>query len=141
MKKFCSIFFLILTLAGCSKNAQVSNVCFDQTCFNVEVADSGEAQERGLMFREKLESNQGMFFVFDEEDIYSLWMKNTLIPLDMIWLDENLKIVSIFSNAQPCQTPTCESIKPLKKAKYILEINGGAAVEKGIDLHQVATFK
>src|SRR3990172_7339338 len=62
----------------------VSQVCFGQECFEVEIADSPEEQAKGLMGRESLEPGKGMLFVFPEEGIYPFWMKDTLMPLDMI---------------------------------------------------------
>jgi len=141
MKKFVFILVISFILSGCAMKQQISKVCIDQTCFEIEIADSNEERNQGLMYREHLDTDKGMLFIYKKEDIYSFWMKNTLIPLDMIWIDENMEIVSIFPNAQPCKTKDCESIRPLKKAKYVLEINGGLAAEKGIELHDVVEFE
>jgi len=103
----------------------VSEVCFENNCFNIEIADTAQERETGLMNREYLTPTSGMLFVFDQAGIYNFWMKNTLIPLDMIWIDENNKIIFIKENAQPCKTEQCETFGPDEKAKYILEINGG----------------
>ena len=140
MKKIFSIVLIVLILSGCGKQ-QISKVCIDQTCFEIEIADSKEERNQGLMYREHLDTDKGMLFIFEKEDIHSFWMKNTLIPLDMIWISEEMEIVSIFPNAQPCKTKNCESIRPLKKATYVFEINGGLAAEKGIELHDVVIFK
>lgn len=99
-------------------------ICCDDKCFQIELAITPEERWRWLMFRENLAENAGMLFVFEKEDFYSFWMKNTLIPLDMIWLDENLKIVDILS-AEPCKTENCPSYIPRGKAKYVLEVNQG----------------
>ncbi|MFZ5364699.1 MAG: DUF192 domain-containing protein [Patescibacteria group bacterium] len=137
-----SIFIIaLLLLTSCSRVKNISQVCFESVCFNVEIADSREKQARGLMFREHLDVDKGMLFVFDKEDIYSFWMKNTLIPLDMIWIDENGAVVSIFPDARPCSKEDCPTVKPLKKAKYVLEINGGISTEKGIGVGDEAIFQ
>lgn len=141
MKKFALMLVISFILSGCAIEQQISKVCVDQTCFNVEIADSKEERKQGLMYREHLNQDKGMLFIFTKEDIHPFWMKNTLIPLDMIWIDEKMEIVSIFPNAQPCKTKNCESIRPLKKAMYVLEINGGVAAEKGIELHDKVRFE
>ena len=76
------------------------------------------------MYRKSLERNKGMIFVFKEEGVRSFWMKNTLIPLDMVWINENKEVVDIFKNVQPCKEK-CKKITSDKKAKYVLEINAG----------------
>jgi uncharacterized protein len=114
--------------------AETSRVCFEKTCFDVEIADTKYKQQRGLMNRESLEKNKGMLFVFEKEEAHKFWMKNTLIPLDMIWIDGNSKIIYIQKNAQPCKIDSCETFGPDENAKYVLEINGGLAedIELGI---------
>jgi uncharacterized protein len=99
--------------------------CFKNTCIELEIADTDQSRARGLMFREKLAEGQGMLFIFPEDGVYSFWMKNTLIPLDIIWLDKDLKVVQIRSNVAPCQSNECPSYNPQIKAKYVLEVNAG----------------
>lgn len=79
------------------------------------------------MFRKDLEENQGMLFVFEEENIYPFWMKNTLIPLDILWINSQKEIVFIYKNAQPCFYEPCPLINPRVKARYVLEIRGGSS--------------
>lgn len=93
----------------------------------VETADTPFKQALGLMGRDSLEQNTGMLFIFSKPDKYAFWMKNTLLPLDIIWLDENMRIVDIKNNVQPCTTKTCEQYKPETAAKYVLELNSGDA--------------
>ena len=76
------------------------------------------------MFRESLEESKGMLFVFNKEENYIFWMKNTLMPLDIIWLNKNGEVVFIKENAMPC-SQICESIDPKKDAIYVLELNSG----------------
>ena|SRR3989344_428841 len=110
-----------------------SEVCISNNCFRVEVADNPVERAQGLMFRKELKENSGMLFIFDSSEKHSFWMKNTLIPLDIIWIDENKKIVYIYENAQPCRE-TCDSIIPDKNAKYVLEINTGLARKYEIEI-------
>src|SRR5262245_11301789 len=80
-----------------------SQVCFKNKCVTVEVADNDASRIRGLQGRLGLAADNGMLFVFPQEDTYNFWMKDTLIPLDMIWLNQNKQIVDIKSNVPPCQ--------------------------------------
>lgn len=112
-----------------SKTTTAPKICFQKNCFYLELATTRAQQTLGLMNRTSLPNNKGMLFIYQEPGIYSFWMKNTLIPLDMIWLDENFNIIYIKKNAQPCLTNQCPSYGPQEKAKYVLELNAGE-VEK-----------
>jgi len=124
------LFLLALNLP--KNNSSISKVCFKDSCFKVEVVSAPKEMQNGLMFRDYLEKDRGMLFIFKREDNYPFWMKNTLIPLDMIWINQNQEIVFIKENALPCYDVSCPSIEPGQKAKYVLEINGG--VSKDVDL-------
>ena len=106
--------------------------------FKVEVADEVDEQRQGLMFREVLPSDKGMLFVFDDFRERSFWMKNTYIPLDMIFLDDKYNIVHIEANAKPCNGDPCENYPSGKPAKYVLEVGGGRCGELGIDVGDTA---
>jgi len=119
-------------------------VCFDENCFKVSVADSPEERALGLMNVKSLGENKGMLFVFDESDFHSFWMKNTLIPLDMIWIDSEYRVVHIKANARPCVVSNeglCPSYSPNKKALYVLELNSGKAEEYGISVGDEVVFR
>jgi hypothetical protein len=109
-----------------------SEVCFKDNCFDVELAINPESRSRGLMFREKLDPDKGMLFIFEKEGNYSFWMKNTFIPLDIIWINENKKVVFIANNAQPCKDSVCPMIVPNESARYVLEINSGISEKIGL---------
>ena len=115
-------------------------VCFGEDCFYVEVVDTFYRRKTGLMGRGSLGRNQGMLFSFDEEGKYSFWMKNTLIPLDIIWMSERKEVVFIKKNAQPCQDGFCPSIYPDKDAIYVLEINAGLSDQMDIKTGDKADF-
>ena len=91
----------------------------------VEVADNYDSRAQGLMNRQYLEKGKGMLFVFPTEKIQTFWMKNTLIPLDMIFLDKDWKVVDIIKNAQPCKTEKCELFVSKFPAKYVVEVGAG----------------
>ena len=132
------VIFLIIILAVIMglffywRNKRQGRVCFKNNCFEVELSITNEEQMLGLMFRKSLGKNKGMLFVFEKEGGSSFWMKNTLIPLDIIWINENKEVVFISENTQPCKEDSCFSIAPDKKAKYVLEINAGISKEIGL---------
>jgi uncharacterized protein len=93
---------------------------------------------RGMMFRTSLASDRGMLFVHAKPDHYTHWMYQTLVPLDIIWLDSNHDIVEIVENAQPCKTQAskCEQYGGKQIASSVLEIPGGMARKFGLQLGQ-----
>jgi len=123
-----------------SQSSEIKKVCFVDYCFLVELADEPQEQVQGLMFRESMDQDRGMLFIFQQKSIYSFWMKNTLIPLDIIWIDENKEVVFIENNVQPCKEDPCFSINPGREAKYALEINGGIAEKIGLALGNKLIF-
>jgi uncharacterized membrane protein (UPF0127 family) len=137
---YLSFHFAGIILAPATKQSPENSVCFKpfgaaqgaQRCFSVELAKTSAEQEKGLMYRESLDENAGMLFIFNKEGIYPFWMKNTLIPLDMIWIDANNKVVFIGQNVQPCKTFICPSVVPSVKAKYVLEVNAGICQKIGL---------
>lgn len=106
----------------------------------VELATNDFERARGLMFRSTLAADQGMLFIFDSLGEYPFWMKNTQIPLDIIWLDEDQKVVFISADTAPCLQTTCPSINPQKLAKFVLELNGGAAQRIGLAVGDKLSF-
>ena len=108
-------------------------VCIKNDCFLVEIADTYQKREIGLMNKKNMPNDGGMLFMFEKEGVYDFWMKKTLIPLDIIWIDKNYKIIHIQKNAQPCIIKQCETFGPSQKAKYVLEINGGLSKEMGFE--------
>lgn len=97
--------------------------------FRVEIADTPELQARGLMFVEQMPRTAGMLFVFPEERIRTFWMRNTLIPLDILYFDATGAWVSAQENAVPLDETTLPSEGP---AQYVLEINGGLVAQFGM---------
>lgn len=100
----------------------------------VEVPDDREEFARGLMFRKHLPWNAGMLFAFDDEGTRRFWMKNTLIPLDMVFFDSSSKIIDIKENVPPCKQEECPTYPSKEPAQYVLEVNAGFVQEKGIKI-------
>lgn len=99
----------------------------------VEVAKRSAEQQRGLMYRRSLEKDTGMLFVFQQEEPQSFWMKNTLIPLDMLFISSDLVIVDI-TTMQPCSVDPCPSYTSKQPAQYCLEVNAGYARSHAIKI-------
>ena len=97
--------------------------------FVVEVAETSQQQSKGLMFRTELPDNKGMLFPFVEVRMASFWMKNTVIPLDIIFIRPDGVIENIAENAEPYSTIPVESTAPVTA---VLELRGGLAAEMGI---------
>jgi len=100
--------------------------------FTVELAETREEQTLGLMFRESLADEHGMLFLFPTESRRSFWMKNTRIPLDILYFDAELKLVSVAAHARPCRTQSCPLYPSDGPAQYVLELNAGKASELGV---------
>jgi len=119
---------------------KIKGVCFKEHCFKVEVADSENKRKLGLMNRQSLPEDTGMLFLFEKEGIYSFWMKDTFIPLDIIWIDKNNEIVFIKKDAEPCLQSNCVALNPEGLAKYVLEINAGQAEKLKLEVLDKAIF-
>ena len=134
-KKVWLIFLiLLLVLVSCSKqNSVLIDNGNEKIKINVEIADDEIEMQQGLMFRESLEESSGMIFVFEKKGMYGFWMKNTLIPLDVIFIDDNLHITGIIY-AEPCKEDPCRVYRPENQFKYVLEVNGNFTSRNNISL-------
>lgn len=121
-----------------NQNNKNPKVCVENNCFYVEIADDSIERSGGLMYRTELGAKEGMIFLFESEEEYGFWMKNTLIPLDIIFIDSNLTITEIYKNVMPCKQINCPSYNG--KGKYVLEINSGKAEELGIGKGDLVFF-
>ncbi|MDO5646516.1 DUF192 domain-containing protein [Paracoccus sp. (in: a-proteobacteria)] len=105
------------------------------TSFSVELADTPETRARGLMYRRELPADQGMLFIYDRPQPASFWMRNTLIPLDLIFLDDRGVIRHIHANARPLDETPIPGAAPGDadpNRLMVLEIGGGLAAEHGL---------
>lgn len=96
---------------------------------DIELADNNFKRMQGLMYRKEMAENQGMLFIFEIEDYQSFWMKNTILPLDIIFVNVNKEIVKIHKNTTPFSEQSYPSIKP---AIYVVEVNAGYTDKYGI---------
>jgi uncharacterized membrane protein (UPF0127 family) len=97
--------------------------------FTVELATTPKEQALGLMFRDSMEEDHGMLFIFPGSATRGFWMKNTRIALDIFYFDENLKLVSVAEDSPPCRAAQCPNYPSAGPAKYVLELNAGKAAE------------
>ena len=118
------LFFSIV----CAREALAAESTLERQQFKIgtyaidaELARTAEERQRGLMFRESLAENQGMMFQFTQADHYCMWMKNTLIPLSIAFIDEHGKIINIEEMRANSEQTTCAK----SKARYALEMNAG----------------
>lgn len=131
---FLALLLLVVApvIAACAGNEHevVLHTGKGDFTFKVEIADTPEAREKGLMFRTDLAPDAGMLFDFHEEREVGFWMQNTLIPLDMVFIGAHGVVKSIHANAQPMDTTTIRSGAPVR---FVLEIPGGRAAEIGLE--------
>lgn len=105
---------------------------------DIEIADDDNKRQAGLMFRDKLEMTEGMLFIFDEEEYRSFWMKDTKLPLDLIFVDSNLEIVDIAYGAVPFSEKSIISNKP---ALYVVEVKAGFVSLHSIKVQDKISYK
>ncbi len=115
-----------------------SQVILGGKVFNVEVADTKMLLEKGLSGHAPLGQYEGMFFVFQDSNKHGFWMKDMLFSIDIIWIDENLKVVHIEKSVSPQTYPTV--FFPTVPARFVLEISAGEAQRLSLDIGDTAQF-
>lgn len=119
------ILFFSLSEQASGKNTRIQ-VCKDgDHCITAEIAATPASRMKGLMYRKSLPDSHGMLFVYPRSDYLGFWMKNTKIPLDIVWLGRNKRIVHIVRDAQPCTSEPCSTYFAPGKAAYVLELAAG----------------
>ena len=103
-----------------------------QTVYRLEVAVTPQEQTQGLMFRESLPPRTGMLFSYSDNAPHRFWMKNTMIPLDIIWLDREGKVIFLSENTPPCVADPCPSYGPDAPSVRVIEIAGGMAKKEKV---------
>lgn len=110
----------------------------DQAVVLVEVVKTPDAIRQGLMYRRSMPKNQGMLFLMERREVQSFWMRNTLIPLDMIFIESSMRVLGIVENAEP-RTETSRSVPG--ESQYVLEVNGGFSERHGLGPGTVVRFE
>ncbi|HXH04676.1 MAG TPA: DUF192 domain-containing protein [Candidatus Competibacteraceae bacterium] len=131
----CLLPFMLLLAtcrAGSAAEPATATVRVDGHEFQVELAVSEAERARGLMHRERLAADQGMLFVQPQPAPAAFWMKNTLIPLDMLFFDAEGRLLALHQNVPPCTIPDCPIYPAAGPVKYILEVNAGTVRRLGI---------
>ena len=117
-------------------NIKSAFLCVDnKDCLLLEIVDTPKGREYGLMGREYLDKNKGMLFLYEEPAFVKMWMLNTYIKLDMIFIRNN-KIISIMKNIEPCINMPCQSYGPETLVDSVIEVNSGIANEKNLSIGQ-----
>jgi len=131
---------LLLLLAGCA-SAGNHWVELAGTRYQVELAQDDASRARGLMFRDQMEANHGMLFIHERLEPQAYWMKNTRIPLDILYFDDARRLVSQQRDVPPCSAgDACPPYPSFKPARYVLELNAGQAAKLKLEDGTELTF-
>lgn len=131
------------TCAACAaspKTAPGPSVSLGGHRFSAEIAATPAEQAHGLMDRTSMPADHGMLFVFPQAQPLTFWMKDTLIPLDMLFFDDAHRLVTIRANVPPCKVDPCPTYASTAPARYVLELNAGTAAKLGLRKGDVITF-
>ncbi|MCW0452689.1 DUF192 domain-containing protein [Xanthomonas sacchari] len=119
---------LLLALSGCASAGGDHWVELGGHRYDVELAQNDAMRARGLMFRDQMETDHGMLFIHDREEPQAYWMKNTKIPLDILYFDNQRKLVAQQRDVPPCSAgDACPPYPSNAPARYVLELNAGQA--------------
>jgi len=135
-----TVMVLLVLLYFKKTPARYMNVKVSSTEVKAEIADDLIKRTKGLMFRKGLGEKEGMLFVFDEENYHGFWMMNMSIPIDMIWINKEKKVVDITKNAQPCGL-ICSSYIPKEKVMYVLEVNANFTERHNVKIGSQLKFE
>lgn len=112
-----------------NKESNLVDITIGDKKYKVEIADTPEKQEKGLMGRKSLPEDQGILFIYDEPQDLSYWMKDTLISLDIIFIDDDMEVVSVKQGQPMSEEPITEN-----DVQYVLEVNSNSGIEEGDQL-------
>ena len=116
-------------LPACARGPSVE---LKGTSYSIEIAEDDAAREHGLMDRTTMAEDHGMLFVFQDDAPRAFWMKNTKIPLDMLFFDADRRLVSVQHDVPPCTADPCPPYSSGAPARYVLELNAGQARKLGV---------
>lgn len=132
MKNFL-VALLLLAPTFTMASTTPPRACIHDHCIDLLIAKDDTTRTKGLSDRPSLALNEGMLFIFQEPSDQPFWMPDMRFPIDIIWLDQNKKIVFMVPDAQPCPSRNdCPTIDPKKEALYVLEVNAGFAKKYNI---------
>lgn len=132
-RHFPRFFACLLALSACAC-ASGSWVELSGQRYQVEIASNDAQRARGLMFRDELPPGRGMLFIHDREEPQAYWMKNTRIPLDILYFDNGRRLVSQQRDVPPCSAgDRCPPYPSTAPARYVLEVNAGEAARLGLE--------
>ena len=147
-KTFIIILIIIFSIIGFfvyqnSQNSQNDSIIYDiltigQAEFEIEIAKTDEERSRGLSGRDSIPENFGLLFIFEKSDEYGIWMKEMKFAIDILWITEDGKVVSIEKNVFPETFP--EVFYPTSRARYILELNAGIVNKREIKIGDIVDF-
>jgi uncharacterized membrane protein (UPF0127 family) len=125
---------LSISLCACAARPAGPSVELKGKHFVIEIAADDASRERGLMFRDEMAADHGMLFLFEHPAMQTFWMKNTHIPLDILYFDQNYKLVSMQQRVPPCRSAgnDCPVYPSSAPAQYVLELNAGVTDQLGI---------
>ncbi len=127
-----------LAVATSSRLTSTPYIVIGTAKLRIGIADTEATRELGLSGRTNLALDEGLFFVTDTPNMLGIWMKDMNFPIDVIWFDNNLKVITIVSNMLPDSYPTVYN--PTVPAQYVLEVNAGVASKEGIKVGQKAVL-
>lgn len=107
--------------------------------YHLKIANTAATREKGLSGVKELQPNAGLLMIYEEDGFHQIWMKDMLIPIDIVWLDANKKVVHMVTDTSPDQS-TKVIFTPRKQARYIIELQSGSIRQQNIRLGQEATF-
>lgn len=154
----CALFLACLAAAACSQQAPPSAAIVDPSpvvakvelphavlpdgfTVDLELALTPQEVTDGLMFRPSLPEKRGMLFIFDVDRYPAFWMKNTLIPLDLVFLDSAGIVVDVVADVPPCAADPCPTYSPTNPARAVLEVGAGVAAAHGVATGVAITFE
>ena len=140
MRKKYSIIIVIIILATivffiAKSNANSQQACIEnKACFDIEIVDSDEELVLGLSNRNQIPESQGMLFVLSEESAPRFWMKSMRFPIDIIWINSEMRVSGIVRDFQPCEPDgVCPVVYPDEEISYVFEINSGLSDAYGFE--------
>ncbi|MGK7295676.1 MAG: DUF192 domain-containing protein [Candidatus Wenzhouxiangella sp. M2_3B_020] len=129
---------LALFVSGCSAGEPWVEVGGER--YTVEVADDDDERRQGLMFRDELAPDHGMLFIWGRAQPRSFWMRNTRIPLDIVYIGPDRRIVGWSLDTPPCRTTRCPGYPSGAPAQYVLEVNAGEMERLGVEIGDEVRF-